>query len=199
MPYFDTGEIKLFGKYWGDNDLVHNEGFWEDVYAYYSQEPHDAPLPLRYTPPTVRMVQGMLDCPPGVCGKCCNTYKVVPLWPYDIRRIIEKTSFTMEYIEGIINTAEDGKMQMTSHPDGCPFLKDNVCTIYEARPDSCWLFPIGFRDSLLEGKVVQQMTIRIRCLPALTIAREVITESLSKGDKLLLPDLSIIPKVVEAR
>lgn len=191
----DTGEMKLFAKYWGDSDLAHNEGFWEDVYGYYSQEPHDAPLPLKYSPETVRRVQSMLDCPPGVCGGCCNTYKVVPLWPYDIRRIIEKTSYTMESLAEIIDVKETGVTQMNSYPDGCPFLRDNACTIYEARPDACWLFPIGARNARVKGELTQQMTIRIRCLPALAIARELINESLGTGNMLLLPDLTLIPKV----
>lgn len=194
MPYFDAGEMALFAEYWGDTDLAHNEGFWEDVYKYYSQEPHDAPLPLRYSPSTVRRVQDMLVCPPGECGGCCNTYKMVPLWPYDIRRIIEQTKYSKKYLARITHTRENGTMFMNSHPDGCVFLKDNVCTIYEARPDACWLFPIGSRDSLVDGKAGQQMTIRIRCPAALAIARELITESLSTGKMMLLPDLTVIPK-----
>lgn len=195
MIDLDEGEVKLFSKYWGDNDLVNNEDFWQDVYGYYSLEPRDAPLPIRYTPLTVRKVLGMLDCPPGQCGKCCR-YKTIKVSAYDIQRITEKTSYSLEDLKGLLKTKE-GMTYLNGHPDGCPFLKDNSCTIYEARPDACYLFPIGSKDAALEGKIVQQMLIRIRCPQALDVARTLITQALSKGDKLLLPDLTIIPKVGE--
>lgn len=194
MVELDVGEQKLFAKYWGDNDLVHNEGFWEDVYAYYSQQPRDAPLPIKYTPLTVRMVLGMLKCPPGECGACC-TYEITPIWPYDIKRIVERTAYSVEDIEKLLQTKPGtDKRYLNNTPDGCVFLKDNICTIYEARPDACYMFPIGFKNAALEGQLIQQMLIRLRCPQALAVAREIITESMSMGNKLLLPDLSIIPR-----
>lgn len=195
MIQLDEGEIKLFSKYWGNNDLVNNEEFWGDIYAYYSKEPHDAPLPLRYTPTSARMVLEMLNCPPGKCGACCSTYKVVRITAYDVERIIKRTSYDFEYLKGIIGLKDkDGNFFMNSYPNGCPFLKKNKCTIYEARPDACYLFPIGCRDATQEGGAVLQMIIRIRCRPALDVTRELIAQAM-KGDKLLLPDLTIIPKV----
>lgn len=193
MALLDEGEVKLFGKYWGDNDLAHNDDFWADVYEHYSKEPRDAPLPVQYNPLTVRRVLGMLNCPPGECGKCCF-YKTIKVNAYDIQRIIDSTSYSSEEVKGFVNT-EDDKMYLNGHPDGCPFLKENSCTVYEARPDACYLFPIGSKDAELGGKAVQQMQMRIRCPQALDVARKLITQALSKGDKLLLPDLTIIQKV----
>jgi len=189
MISLDTGEIKLFGKYWG-KDLVHNEDFWEDVYEYYSQEPRNAPMPLHYTPSTVRYVLDMLECPPGVCGECCH-YKTIQLRGKDIPRIVENTEYTLEYLKGILKE-KDGYYYIDGS-NGCPFLKDNSCSIHKYRPDTCYLFPIGNKESAVKGEKVLQMTMRIRCVPVLKVARKLVTDSVTEN-KILLPDLSIIPR-----
>ena len=191
MVLLDEDEVKLWSKYWGKNNLVQDEGYWQDVYSYYSREYHDAPLPMMFSPSTLRIVSDMLDCPPGLCGKCCY-YNHIELNDYDIRRITENTSYTEEDLKKLI-TVKDGKMTMNGHPDGCPFLKKNRCTIYKFRPDACWMFPFSGKSMMIGNVQVKQMQIRIKCLPALAVARKVITEVMSKGDKLLLPDLTIIP------
>lgn len=198
MASFDEGEVKLFSKYWGNNDLASTEEFWADVYEYYSKEPHDAPLPLVYNPQTLRMVQDLLNCPPGKCGDCCR-YKKIKVMPFDVERIVENTTYTLEDLNKLL-VVEGDKKHLNGYPNGCPFLKRNRCTIYKYRPDDCYLFPFSGQDAVLNGAMVKQMWIRIRCPVALAVARTVITRALSKGDKLLLPDLTIIPKfAIEAK
>lgn len=193
MIALDEGEVQLFSKYYGRTDLVKDEEFWTDVYGYYSKEIRDAPLPMLFSPSTLRIVTDMLDCPPGLCGKCCY-YNHIELNDYDIRRITENTSYTEEDLKKLI-VVKDNKMTLCGSPDGCPFLKDNACTIYKFRSDACYMFPFMGKSVMLGNERVKQMQIRIKCQPALVVARKIITEVMGKGDKILLPDLTIIPKV----
>jgi Fe-S-cluster containining protein len=193
MNLLTSGEQALFSKYWGRHDLANYDEFWEDIFQYYSQELHSAPLPLEYNPLSVRMVHDMLDCPPGKCGKCCF-YKRVHLSAHDILRIIDSKSATEEELSKIIQKDEKGERYMSCSPAGCYFLKDNVCSIYKYRPDICYIFPFGSSDCEMDGRKTSQMTIRIRCKPALDLTRDLITKALKKGDKLLLPNLMIIKK-----
>ena len=59
MVELNSLQSALFSKYWGRNDLVEDDEFWSDVYAYYQQEAiaGSAPLPLVFNPYTVRMVR----------------------------------------------------------------------------------------------------------------------------------------------
>lgn len=193
MIALDEGETKLFAKYWGRDDLVKDDEFWHDVYEYYSLEVHDAPLPLMFDPYTVRMVMEMLGCLSGVCGKCCY-YDNIQVSQNDIKRIKENTTYTDEDLAKLL-TIKDNKVIMNGKPDGCPFLKDNKCTIYDFRPDCCYIFPFSGKGAMAGGEKVKQMQIRIICEPAMAVARKIITEAVSKGKSLLLPDLTIIPKV----
>lgn len=191
MVSLDEHVVKLFSKYWGRDDLVQDEEFWQDVYGYYSKELSNAPLPMVFSPSTLRIVSEMLVCPPGQCGKCC-CYDHIELSDYDVRRITENTEYTEEDFKKLI-TVKDDKMTMDG-TNSCSFLKDNACTIYKFRPDACYLFPFSGKRMMIGKEVVKQMQIRIKCEPALAVARKVITEVMSKGDKILLPDLTIIPK-----
>ena len=191
MVLLDEYEVKLFSKYYGRDNLIEDEKFWQDIFKYYSKEIHNAPLPMVFSPSTLRIVSEMLVCPPGLCGKCC-CYNHIELNDYDIRRIIENTKYTEDTLKKLI-TVKDNKMTMNGYPDGCPFLKDNACTIYKFRPDACWIFPFSGKSMMIGKEIVKQMQIRIICEPALAVARKVITEVMSQGDKLLLPDLTIIP------
>jgi len=192
MVSLDEHEVKLFSKYWGRDDLVEDEAFWQDVYAYYSMEIHNAPLPMAYTPSTLRIVSDMLVCPPGQCGKCCR-YNHIELNDYDVRRITENTEYTEEDLKKLI-TEVDGKMTLDGTL-GCPFLIRNRCTIYKFRPDACYMFPFSGKSMMIGNIQVKQMQIRIKCESALAVVRKVITEVMSKGDKILLPDLTIIPRM----
>jgi len=186
-------EVKLFTKYYGRNDLVTDNEFWQDIYEYYSKE-HDALLPLPFNPYTVRMVLEMLECPPGACGKCCH-YNNTQLSVNDCRRIVNNTHYTAEDLDHIV-VIKEGKMSLDC-TNGCPFLKKNRCTIYKARPDCCYMFPLSGKAAMAGN--VKQMQIRIICEPALAVAKKIITEAVKKGTSILLPDLTIIPFDKEAK
>lgn len=192
MVLLDTDEIKLFSKYWGRNDLIGDEEFWQDVYNYYSQDLRDAPLPLMFNPYTVRRIQEMLKCPPGECNKCCY-YDNIQLNSNDIKRLFENISYTEDDLSKLITT-KDNTMSLSGQSSGCPFLKEKSCTIHKFRPDCCYIFPISGKEAVNDGEKVKQMQIRIICEPAMVVAREIITEALNRDGNLLLPDLTIIPR-----
>lgn len=191
MADLTKGEQILYAKYWGKKDLFNNPRFWSDVFNYYKDTEEELALPVIYDPLQIRKLQDMLHCPPGECARCCHYHKV-HVGLADIDRIVENTEYGKEQIEGMLEEDERGKY--LSCKDGCPFLKDKMCSIYPYRPDTCWLFPLQVgRDVLIDGKLAQQVMIRIVCAPALQVARQVIGQALQLGGRMLLPDLSVIP------
>ncbi len=77
-------------------------------------------------------------------GKCCvsrGIYGYVYLSFNDRRRLaahfgISLTDFTARY-----TTKEDGHYLLTYSDKDCPFLKENRCQVYEARPWQCRTWP----------------------------------------------------------
>lgn len=146
--------------------------FWEDALKKYHDR--NVTLPMEYTPENIRVLQEMLEC--NKCGECCR-YKEVPVRQYDIHRMLKVK--TLDELNKCIYTRKDGSMYMGE----CPFLKDGECTIYEKRPDVCWLFPIQKQKGLIR--------YRLKCRPAVQVARKVFKGALSDGKHILLPDLTI--------
>lgn len=155
-------------------------------------------LPVQYNPQTVRYVHELLDCPPGVCGECCH-YGLTPITTIDVERIISHTDYTKEDFKEIIIEKEGKAYIGGAREGGCPFLKDKACTIYSYRPDACWLFPIQgmSKEVIWSGEKTRQLVIRIRCWPALEVARKIILKALSEGDRMMLPNLMVINKYKE--
>lgn len=193
MANLTTAEHKMLGKYYGIAGLQDNEEFWQDVLIVYKEAA--VPLPLELNVSTFRQVSGMLDCPPEKCAECCR-YNVTQLKAFDVKRLLKAPGITKEYLESVCCQNEGG-IAINSQAKGCPFLKNNACSIYEFRPDICYTFPLqqGIRSNTQDGKVVEQIHIRVKCLPAVNLVRQVITEVLAHNKQLiLLPDLNVILK-----
>jgi hypothetical protein len=74
------------------------------------------------------------------CGKCCTgqPHQGVRLSPSDASRIISLIG-PPAYRLATAHKSDHPQLKM---PNGkCVFLKDNLCMIYEARPDQCRTFP----------------------------------------------------------
>jgi Fe-S-cluster containining protein len=181
----------MFGKYYGIGNLADIDAFWKDIAEVY----HDVlvPLPLEINYRTLRMVSGFLDCPPGKCGECCR-YAAIALTGFDEERIL--SSGFQKLDEFCVVTG--GTKSISRGKDGeCPFLTDNACSIYAARPDICYTFPIqGGVKRTIGSKEIEQMHVRMKCGPALTLVRTVISRALKANPKLvLLPDLTIVTHI----
>ena len=188
MANFTAQDLKMFSKYYGVPHLETIDEFWQDVFTIY----HEVlvPMPLGLNEKTYQMVEGFLDCPPGKCGECCR-YKWTALKPADIERLLTAPGVTKEYIDSVCEEHEG----VISIKGNCPFLKDNLCTIYEFRPSICRTFPIQpgvmLRDE--QGTPTEQMHIRMKCQASLNLARQIIIQTLAHNENLtVLPDLTII-------
>jgi Fe-S-cluster containining protein len=175
----------LFEKYYGNEDLIHCDEFWDDVLIHLKEG--TVTLPVEYLPENVRFLQEQLECTPGTCGECCR-YGITPIIQRDIDRLLK--TVPMDTLQNCIYTRPDKTTFMRGEPAGtdCPLMKNNVCTVYEKRPDVCWIYPI-------QGASKSRMIIyRIKCKPSVDVIRKVFRGALHKEDKLLLPNLMIISK-----
>lgn len=92
------------------------------------------------------------NCKPGIeCfNKCCNNVNIF-LTPYDIARLrkalgIDSSEFLSKYT--ILPIASNLRhpivmLRMDESTLNCPFLGEHGCTVYEDRPWSCRMFPLG--------------------------------------------------------
>ena len=183
------GEEVLFSKYYGQDNLQDNDAFWEDVIVHLND--YDVVLPMEYTPENVRVLHGLIDCQPGACGECCR-YGQTPIYEYDIHRLTKSGATTMEKLQTCVYTRKDGSMFMRGEPAGadCPLLENNVCTVYDNRPDVCWLFPVMKGPRMIGNKGM--VRYRLKCKPAVDVAKTIFKGALSVGGYKLLPNLTII-------
>jgi Fe-S-cluster containining protein len=186
MADLDAQEMTMFARWHGTTDLVHNEAFWKDCLETYKDK--TVTLPYDDTPEQREHISQVLRCPPGACGECCR-YDRVAVTPEELKLISAN-------VRQRVNTENDaaGNLCLKS-AGGCQFLKDNVCTIYSYRPAVCRGFPIlAPRQTVSpDGKVFNQLQMRLKCPPALEAIKEYLSRACSGGKLMILPDLSIIP------
>jgi len=192
MADLTAPEQAMFAKYQGRTDLVADEEFWLDVLVRYGEGGGtNIPLPIEYNPLTVRRLLDDLDCPPGGCTMCCS-YPRTTVKEADDKRIRDNVENPVP-----LNIDAEGVPWLDTS-EGCPYLKDGACSIYDHRPDVCYLFPImGGRTMVLDGGEVKQMVVRIRCMPSLQAVRHIIEEAMEGENKVLLPDLTVLTREEE--
>lgn len=89
---------------------------------------------------TARRVWAGIDC--TTCANCCR--EVHPTFSEDeVERVARRVGMARaQFIETYLQPTEahgDNRWQTRSTP--CPFLKDNLCSIYEDRPNDCSAYP----------------------------------------------------------
>ena len=85
------------------------------------------------------------------CGKCCTDREDILLSPFDLFRAAKKLDmtpdeFVNEYCDSYVG--DTSKMIIVRlMPRGsikrCPLLRDRKCSIHDAKPMVCAMFPIG--------------------------------------------------------
>lgn len=98
-------------------------------------------------------VEAGIDC--TQCGNCCKV-ATTPLKPRDVEKLarhlgISRAVFLRDYT---MDDPGDGLILKRDAESGCVFLSGTVCTIYEARPDNCELFPHTVKG---EGSIPSRM------------------------------------------
>jgi uncharacterized protein len=92
-----------------------------------------------------RDVEQQIDC--KACANCCRE-PCVNVTRRDIETLarylhIPPEQFVKEYT---VVDPEDREMILRQTKNGCVFLHDNLCTVYEARPRACREFPYLVSD-----------------------------------------------------
>ncbi len=84
-------------------------------------------------------VEDSIDC--TSCGNCCRV-ATTPISDRDAEHLgrylgVRLADFLRDYT---LETPEEGRI-LKRDENGCIFLKGNLCSVYESRPDTCRLFP----------------------------------------------------------
>jgi Fe-S-cluster containining protein len=92
------------------------------------------------------------SCHPGVScfNKCCHDVNIF-LTPYDIIRLKNHLGITStEFLEKYTLLPIDENLRhpivmlkMDEKTNGCPFVSEKGCSVYEDRPWSCRMYPVG--------------------------------------------------------
>jgi len=79
------------------------------------------------------------------CGKCCTASPGYVLLspPPDLERLASHFSLSLEAFAHRYTYRLDEKISLVDRPgtSDCIFLKENQCSVYEARPSQCRTFP----------------------------------------------------------
>jgi len=86
---------------------------------------------------TTNAVWSRIDC--TQCANCCRRLQVV-VDGADMARLAARLKMTEpEFKRRYVNFDEGGESHFGAQP--CPFLKENICSVYEDRPKACRDFP----------------------------------------------------------
>jgi uncharacterized protein len=85
-------------------------------------------------------IEEQIDC--TQCANCCREGEA-GVTPRDIEKLAKFIGVTnKEFREQFTMRADDDELILKrTEKTGCVFLKDNLCTVYEARPKSCADYP----------------------------------------------------------
>jgi Fe-S-cluster containining protein len=96
-------------------------------------------------------VFSIVDC--KKCANCCRTMHI-RITDADIPRISNHLGMAQEeFIAFYLQRDEDGDYYIKSSPP-CPFLKDNLCSIYDVRPEKCRDYPFTDKPDFLFSTIM---------------------------------------------
>lgn len=82
-------------------------------------------------------VTAAIDC--TACAKCCRALVIAPDYK-DVSRLAAHVALTtQDFRKKYMRLDAEGDVVMRQRP--CPFLKSNMCSVYEARPNLCRTYP----------------------------------------------------------
>lgn len=97
-------------------------------------------------------IQAEIDC--TKCANCCRVTET-GIDERDVQRLAKFLGASPdEFLRDYSAKAEDGELILKRDENGCVFLKDNLCTVYEARPQNCANFPHLVRG---DGSIASRM------------------------------------------
>jgi Fe-S-cluster containining protein len=85
-------------------------------------------------------IEEQIDC--TLCANCCKS-ATVTIGERDVARLARylRTTTAKFLADYTIVSAEEGRILQRTAPGGCTFLDGTLCTVYDARPDTCRHFP----------------------------------------------------------
>ena len=98
-------------------------------------------------------IQEQIDC--TQCANCCRV-ATTTVSERDIERLaryfrIKPAQFLAEYT---MESADEGTILKRTEGGGCVFLDGNLCSVYEARPETCQRYPHLVRG---KGSIASRM------------------------------------------
>ena len=97
-------------------------------------------------------IEAQIDC--TKCANCCRVSEV-GITDRDIEKLAKFLGMSRaEFLRDSTQRDEDGGLILKKTEAGCVFLKDNLCTVYEARPQNCANFPHLVRGT---GSIASRM------------------------------------------
>ena len=84
-------------------------------------------------------IEAEIDC--TTCANCCRVTEV-GITDRDVDKLAKFLGMTREeFLRDSTQRDEDDALILKRNESGCIFLHDNLCTVYEARPQNCANFP----------------------------------------------------------
>lgn len=106
------------------------------------------------------------------CTRCANCCRSIPIYitPQDIAILAEGLGHTEQHInQYLVENPDDKDSEMRLRSCPCPLLKDNLCTVYTHRPETCRVYPAfapEFRwtlENTIKGAVVCPIIYHVLC------------------------------------
>ena len=97
-------------------------------------------------------IEAEIDC--TACANCCRVTEI-GIKERDIEKLAKFVGVTRaEFLRDYSMRAADGELILKRDENGCVFLKGNLCSVYEARPQNCAKFPHLVRG---DGSIASRM------------------------------------------